>query len=308
MSSTHPLRLRGCYAPVLTPFHTDLTPNTAALIAHCRWLVDQGCGLALFGTNSEAASLSLEERLELTEAVVEGGISSSQLMPGTGLCALPEAVRLSRHAVELGAPGVLVLPPYYFKNPSEDGLFAYYAELIERVGDARLVVYLYHIPQMTQVPLTVSLIERLIARYPTAIGGIKDSSGDWENTRSYLIAFANSDCGFSVFPASESLMRKAMALGGAGCISGTNNVNPAQVRRLFEAPATADIASLQAEVDAVRGLFQRVPMIPAMKAVIAHVLGEDGWRTVRPPLRQLDAAAERNVLAQLDTLGFRLAV
>lgn len=307
MASEINKRLRGCYAPVLTPFNPDLTVDVDAYISHCRWLVSQGCSLAIFGTNSEASSLSLDERLQLTEAVLEAGIATKHLLPGTGMCALPEAVRLSRHAVEKGAPGVLVLPPYFYKTPSEDGLFGYFSELIEQVGDDRLVLYLYHIPQMTQVPLSVALIERLLARYPSAIGGIKDSSGDWNTTRSYLEAFADTDHGFSVFPASESVMRKAMDLGGAGCISGTANVNPGRIRQLFDATSPADIDVLQSQIDQVRSLLQKVPMIAAMKALMARELRQPAWRTVRPPLTILQPSAEGEVLAQLDALGFQLA-
>lgn len=306
MQSKIPPRLRGCYAPVLTPFNSDRTVNVDAYISHCRWLISQGCDLAIFGTNSEACSVSVEERIALTEALLEAGVAPEHLLPGTGMCALPEAVQLSRHAVENGARGVLVLPPFFFKNPSQDGLFGYFSDLIEHVGDERLVLYLYHIPQMTQVPITVSLIERLMARYPQAIGGVKDSSGDWDNTRSYLDAFAQSESGFSVFPASESAMRKAMDLGGAGCISGTANVNPGRIRKLFEAQDAAQVQALQPQIDRVRSLFQSVPMIPAMKALIARELNDSNWRNVRPPLTTLDVTVERDVLAQLDALGFQL--
>ncbi|NPT35697.1 dihydrodipicolinate synthase family protein [Paraburkholderia xenovorans] len=309
-----PVRLRGAYAPVLTPFNPDLSVDTARFIEHCRWLTRQGAGLAIFGTNSEAASVSLDERIALTEAVVEAGIDPATLMPGTGLCALPETVRLTAHAVSLGAPGVLVLPPYYFKSPGEDGLFAYYSEIIERVGDARLALYLYHIPQMSQVPITASLVERLLKRYPDTIAGLKDSSGDWDNTRTMIERFASHPQGFSVFPASESALSRALPIGGAGCISATNNVNPARVRALIDrleadeaTRAAPETAALQAGVDTVRAIFQRLPMIPAMKATLANARDAQSWRVVRPPLQAFDDHAAHDLDTQLKGVGFTVA-
>ena len=153
-SSTHVTpRLRGILAPVLTPFDEKLEPDLNSFIAHCHWLISQDVGLAIFGTNSEAASLSVEERLWLMDAVIAAGIPAAKMMPGTGSCSIADAVTLSRHAIQNGAAGVLMLPPFYFKGVSDDGLFAYYSEVIERVADDRLAVYLYHIPQFTQVQL-----------------------------------------------------------------------------------------------------------------------------------------------------------
>jgi 4-hydroxy-tetrahydrodipicolinate synthase len=312
MPASSPIRLRGPYAPVLTPFKQDLSVDTDRFVEHCRWLTGQGAGLAIFGTNSEAASVSLDERIMLTEALVAAGIDPMKLMPGTGLCAIPEAVRLTRHALSVGAPGVLVLPPYFFKTPSEDGVFAYYAEIIERVGDARLGLYLYHIPQMSQVPITAALVERLLNRYPGTIAGLKDSSGDWDNTRTMIERFASHPQGFSVFPASESTMARAIPLGAAGCISATNNINPAAVRALIELLETngdaSEIDALQRQVDAVRSTFQRVPMIAAMKATLARARRVQEWSIVRPPLQSLDGSAARDLEAQLAHIGFKVAL
>ena len=180
-------RLRGVLAPVLTPFTRRLEPDVGRFIAHCRWLVDNHAGLAIFGTNSEAASLSVEERLALTDALLEAGIPAAKMMPGTGRL-LDQRRRdlLTRHAVENGAAGVLMVPPFYYKGVSDDGVFAYYSEVIERVGDDRLAVYLYHIPQLTHVPITFGVIERLLKRYPKSVAGAKDSSGDWNNSKAMI--------------------------------------------------------------------------------------------------------------------------
>jgi 4-hydroxy-tetrahydrodipicolinate synthase len=182
-------RIRGVLAPVVTPFKDDLSPDTERFIAHCRWLLSQNCGLAVFGTNSEANSLAVEERAMLLEELVAAGIDPSRMMPGTGCCSIMETVKLTVQAVEQGCAGVLMLPPFYYKDVSEEGLFRYFSEVVQRVGDARLKIYLYHIPPVAMVGITTGLVERLLAVYPTAIAGMKDSSGDWNNTRMFLDAF-----------------------------------------------------------------------------------------------------------------------
>lgn len=295
-------RLRGVIAPVLTPFNDQLELDVERFIAHCRWLVDNHAGLAIFGTNSEAASLSVGERLSLADALVEAGIPAARLMPGTGACALPDAVELTRHATRIGAAGALMLPPFYFKGVSDDGVFAYYAEIIERVGSGCVPIYLYHIPQLSQVPITLALVERLLARYPGTIAGAKDSSGDWSNSKALIDNFAGA--GFDVFPASESLLSVALPTGGAGCISATVNMNPAGIHRLFEGWQGSEGAELQAKADAVRTIFQAVPMIPAMKHVVSRFAAQPSWRRVRPPLVALGDAAGSEVLARLDAVGF----
>ena len=188
---------RGVLAPVVTPFTSDLRPDVARLVRHCRWLLDNDVGLAVFGTNSEANSLTVAEKLELLDALVEAGLPAARMMPGTGTCALPDTVELTRRAVAHGCGGVLMLPPFYYKGVSDDGLFASFAEVIERVGDPRLRIYLYHIPPVSMVPISLPLIDRLLRRYPGTIAGIKDSSGDWNNTRAMLEQFQPR--GFDVF-------------------------------------------------------------------------------------------------------------
>ncbi len=300
-------RLRGVIAPVLTPFDSRLEPDVHRFIAHCRWLVDNHAGLAIFGTNSEAVSLSVDERIFLTDSLLEAGIPASKLMPGTGACSFKDAVTLTRHAVRSGAAGVLMLPPFYYKGVSDDGLFGYYSEVIERVGDDRLAIYLYHIPQVTQVPITFGLIERLLKRYPKAVAGAKDSSGDWNNSKAMIDAFAPG--GFDVFPASETLLSKGMASGGAGCISATVNMNPARLHALYEDWDSAQGDALQAQADVVRGIFQALPMIAAMKRVVSEFAGDPSWRAVRPPLTALDEGTAAGLLhalraAQFDMPGY----
>src|SRR6476659_6580311 len=184
-------RIRGVLAPVVTPFKPDLSPDPERLIGHCKWLLSQKCGLAVFGTNSEANSMSAEERMTLLDALVAAGVYPARMMPGTGCCSISETVELTAHAVKHGCAGVLMLPPFYYKNISEEGLYRYFSEVVQRVGDPRLKIYLYHIPPVAIVGITPGLVERLLKAYPDAIAGMKDSSGDWNNTKTFLDAFAD---------------------------------------------------------------------------------------------------------------------
>src|SRR5580765_8183905 len=196
---------RGVLVPAVTPFHPDLSVDAERFVDHCRWLLAEGAsGLAVFGTTSEANALSIGERTDLLERLIDAGIPAGVLLPGTGCCALPDTVTLTRHATQNGCFGVLMLPPFYYKGVSDDGLFASFAEVIERVGDARLRIYLYHIPPVSMVPISLALIERLLERYPGTIAGIKDSSGDWNNTRAMLERFQPR--GFDVFAGAESFL------------------------------------------------------------------------------------------------------
>jgi 4-hydroxy-tetrahydrodipicolinate synthase len=297
-------RITGVLSPVVTPFGADLAPDAARFARHCRWLLSQNVGLAVFGTNSEANSLSVEEKTELLDGLVAAGLDPARMMPGTGCCALPDSVRLTAHAMKLGCGGVLMLPPFYYKGVSDDGLFRSFAEVIERVGDARLRVYVYHIPPVAQVPITLALVERLLKAYPTQIAGMKDSGGEWSNTKAFLDAFAKS--GFDVFAGSETFLLQNMRHGGAGCISATANVHPGPIARLFDSWRAADADTQQARLDVIRGVFQKFPMIPALKSAIAHHGGDAGWATVRPPLVALTAAQANALAAELDQQRFAM--
>jgi 4-hydroxy-tetrahydrodipicolinate synthase len=292
-------------APVLTPFREDLSPDPGRFVRHCRWLLSQGCaGLAVFGTTSEANSLSIEEREALLQELLGAGIDPGKLLPGTGCCALTDTVRLTRAAVRAGCAGVLMLPPFYYKGVSEDGLFRSFAEVIERVGDARLRVYLYHIPPVAQVGFSMKLVERLLTAYPGTVVGMKDSSGDWNNTKAMLDAFARS--GFEVFVGSERFLLANLRNGGVGCITATANINAAPIDRLFRDWRTPGAEQLQEELNALRGAVEKYPVIPALKAIVAHFSGEAAWRAPRPPLVELPGAQAEALLAELRRLRFEM--
>jgi 4-hydroxy-tetrahydrodipicolinate synthase len=296
-------RIKGVLAPVVTPFNADLSPHPERFIAHCRWLLSQNCGLAAFGTNSEANSLSVNERIALLEALAAADVDTSRMMPGTGCCALTDSVRLTEHAVKLGCAGVLMLPPFYYKGVSDDGLFRNFAEIIERVGDARLRIYLYHIPPVAVVGITPKLVERLMKAYPSSIAGMKDSSGDWKNTKTFLNAFAKS--GFDVFVGSETFLLANMRTGGAGCISATANVNPAAIHRLWTEWQASVADEQQAALNVVRDAFgKKYTMIPALKQAIAHFSDDPQWAMVRPPLDSLTPEQAVSLIAELKQLDF----
>ena len=305
MSGEQPTqRIHGVLSPVVTPFDADLRPDPARFVRHCRWLLSQDVGLAVFGTNSEGNSLTTSEKIQLLDALVEAGLPPDRMMPGTGTCALGDTVELTRHAVKLGCGGVLMLPPFYYKGNSDEGLYRSFSEVIQRVGDDRLRVYLYHIPPVAQVPITLTLIERLLKEYPGTIAGVKDSSGDWANTQAMLDQFQPH--GFDVFPGSESFLLPALRAGGAGCISATANVNPGPIARLAATWQQDDADAQQAGLDAVRGVFQSYVMIPALKAAIAHYGDDAHWLTVRPPLVELDAAQRADLVQRLDAVAFTM--
>jgi len=281
MASASSERMSGVLCPVITPFDDRLNPDPDRLIRQCRWLLSQNVGLAVFGTNSEANSLSIDEKMTLLDQLVDAGIDTNRMMPGTGCCALTETVRLTKHAVELGCAGTLMLPPFYYKDVSDDGLFASFAEVIERVGNPSLRIYLYHIPPVSQVGISLDLIERLVKAYPDTVVGVKDSSGDWDNTNAMLQRRWDD---FRVFAGAETFLLQNMHSGGAGCISATANINPAAIDHLYREWQSAEAEGLQRELDEIRETAMAYPMIPALKATVAHFSEDAQWRTVRPPL------------------------
>ena len=301
-------RIRGVLAPVVTPFKADLSPDSERFIRHCKWLLSQNCGLAVFGTNSEANSMAAEERSTLLDALVAAGIDPSRMMPGTGCCSIAETVELTRHAVRRGCAGVLMLPPFYYKDVSEDGLHRYFSEVVQGVGDTRLKIYLYHIPPVAIVGITPKLVERLLKAYPNAIAGMKDSSGDWNNTKTFLDAFAKN--GFDVFVGSESFLLANMRNGGVGTISATANVNPATIHKLYRQCNTADDADQQqSKLNVVREVFNSrkfSSMIAALKQAIAIYRNDPEWSRMRPPLVELTKEQAKLLAAELKTIGFAM--
>lgn len=292
--------LRGIFAPTLTPVHADLSPDVERWIAFSKQLLADGChGLCPFGTTSEANSFGISERIEMLEQLVAAGVPAEKLMPGTGTSAIPDTVQLTAHAVKLGCSGVLVLPPFYYKGVSDDGLFRAMAEVIERVGDTRLRVYLYHIPPVAQVSFSLALIERLVKAYPQTVVGIKDSSGDWNNLQAILTNFP----GFGTFTGSERFLSDTVKLGGAGSINAVANVIAPLQRRLFESLGTEAAVELQEAVNSMRPVFKDVQPIPALKYLVSHLRQDPSWANVRPPFVKLTETQGQTVVAAMAQSG-----
>lgn len=290
-------RITGLIAPNLTPFNTDLSIAMDLYVAHAKNLLDNGCSaIAPFGTTGEALSIGMEERMTVLEALVEAGIDPARIIPGTGLTSLADTAKLSRHAVDLGCAGVMTLPPFYFKGVSDEGLFAYFSALIDAVDSSDLRIYLYHIPPMAVVGISVELAKRLNAAFPETVVGIKDSSGDWENTKRLLTEIP----GLDVYPGSENPLLEALELGAPGCISATANINAAGIIATYKAAGTPDAARLQEQIRAYRVPFQDFGPIPAQKWLLANRSGDARWRVVRPPLLPLDDARGQTLLARLE--------
>ena len=285
------------------PFDEDLAPDTDRLIAQCKWLLSQNVNIAVFGTNSEANSLSVDEKIDLLDALIDSEIDPKTLMPGTGLCALPDTIRLTRHVARRDCGGALMLPPFYYKGVSDEGLFRAFSEVIERVGDSRLRVYLYHIPPVAQVGLSLALVERLVSRYPGTVVGIKDSSGDWQNT-SALIRAEMDD--FQVLTGTESNLLDSMRLGAAGCISATANINPAAIHNLYTNWQAETAEEMQRALAEFRDFIQSFPVIPALKATVSRYRGDDEWRRLRPPLVELDEESCNRLYSELDKRHFAM--
>jgi 4-hydroxy-tetrahydrodipicolinate synthase len=293
----------GVLVPVLTPFTPNGEPDAGRFVAFCRWLLDQGAGgLAIFGTTSEANSMSPGERMELLDRLVEAGIPPQKLMPGTGACAVTDAATLVRHAVDRGCGGVLMLPPFYYKGVSDDGIFAFISGVIDKVASPALRLFLYHIPPMAVVGFSLDLVDRLIKAYPQTVVGLKDSSGNWSNTAALLERFP----GFAVFPGSEVFLLDGLRKGAVGCITASGNINVPRIRKVYDNWRSPQAEALQAEITTLRNTLQPYPMVPALKAIVAHYHNDPNWAAVRPPLVPLDPAQSAALIADLDKLGFTL--
>jgi 4-hydroxy-tetrahydrodipicolinate synthase len=300
MEKTNTARLRGVVAATLTPLDADLVPDAARLAEHCRWLLASGCdGINLLGTTGEATSIAIAARLALMEAVAERGLPLSRFMVGTGASALADTVTLTARAARLGFAGALVIPPFYFKNLGEDGIFAYFATLIERVADPALALYLYHFPALSGVPFTLSLIGRLTAAYPGTIVGLKDSSGDLAYSDSVARAFPDLD----VFPSSEGVLLDARRSGYAGCISATANITAPLAGRAWAAGASEPSAGdAQSAASELRATIARYPLVAAIRHVASGLFNDARWERILPPLEPLTRSQAVELDAALQAL------
>ncbi len=287
--------LSGVIAAVATPIEDSGAPDLARAIKLARYLLDNGCdGLNVLGTTGEATSFSLDERKSVMSAYKAQGVPLDRLMVGTGAAAVSDAVALTRHAAELGFAGALVLPPFYYKGVPDDGLVAYIDTLVKATAQKPIPIYLYHFPAMSGLPWHVALIKRLLQTFPSRIVGLKDSSGDMAYARS--AAAISSE--FAVFPSTEAALIEARGGAFAGCISATANLNADLCARAWSA---GDTAALEAAV-AIRKLFDGKPLVPGVKALLAHIHGDPALARVKPPLAPLSASDRTAVTAGNDAV------
>ncbi|MBV9655665.1 MAG: dihydrodipicolinate synthase family protein [Acetobacteraceae bacterium] len=282
------LPIKGVFCAAATPLRPDLSPDLGVFVEHCRTLLDEGCdGIALLGTTGEANSFSTAERKSLLEAAVKGGVAPEKLIPGTGVAAFTETAELTQHALSLGVDTVVMLPPYYYKSVPEEGVFAAYAAIVERVADPRLRVILYHIPQFSAVPIAHDMIERLRKEFPGTFIGLKDSSGDYANMQALVKRFP----GFSVLAGADPLMLKLLKEGGAGCITSACNLAAADLAVVFRHYADpsreAEVQAAQERVVAMRNRVSQFAQIPSVKALLRQKTGHPSWGAMRPPLLPL---------------------
>ncbi len=298
---------RGIYAAAISPFDESGRLDAPKLAAYCQYLLsDGGCdGVAPTGTTGEATSIALEERLALPAAFAEAGIAPDRVIFGTGSCASGDAVALTRAALEAGYRNVLVLPPFYYKDPSDEGLYAYYARLIEQIGDDRLRIYLYHFPQMSMTPISVGLVQRLHGDFGPVIAGLKDSSGDFRQSRAFVEATGGVDANFDVYPSNEAMIFEGLDANCAGIISGSTNAFAGKVQAAITAMLSGDDAGCDAAfavVKAARAVASKYPMVAAMKRIQAWRSDDDSWLRMAPPLCPLTAEQESALRADIDRL------
>ena len=289
--------IRGLIAPILTPFNDDLTIATDLYVEHAGWLFDQGCaGIAPFGTTGEALSVGIDERIAAIRALVDAGIDPSRMIPGTGLSNIADTARLSRACLDVGCAAVMTLPPFYYKTVTEDALYRYFEQLITAIGPGARI-FLYHIPPIAIVGIPPTLAARLHSDFPDQIVGIKDSSGDWDNTKELLTIES-----MIVYPGSELPLLDAMARGAPGCISATANLNANAISKVIGLYQQGDIGGAEALHEGVkrfRLIVQDRGPIPAQKQLLAIATGDTRWGNVRPPLTAMSDVAGRELAAVL---------
>lgn len=290
----------GIIAAIPTPFSDDGSINTTAYLEFAENLLANGCdGLNIMGTTGEATSLSTEERLTLMECIASSGLPLERMIVGTGASAVTDAIALTRQAGSLGFAGALVLPPFYYKNVSDEGVMAYVGQIVEATSDSGIPISLYHFPAMSAVPYGIELLKGIIEQHPGRIVGLKDSSSDLE----YCNAAAALSEGFRVCPSNEASLFIGKEAGYAGCISATTNLNAAICARALE---TGDESILEAAV-AIRGVFDGLPLVSAVKHSVSLLTGDEGWRRMRPPLVELQSEQQAILLSRLQNTQFQTA-
>jgi 4-hydroxy-tetrahydrodipicolinate synthase len=280
--------LRGIHAAVATPFGLDGKPDPEQLKPYLQHLAQHGChGVLLAGTTGEGPSLSVQERIGLFAAVSRIK-TSLVILAGTGAASLEDVVALTRAAFEHGMAAAVIIPPFFYKNADEDGLFAFYAEIIRRAVPGDGAVLLYHNPAVCGVGLSFGLVRRLFEAFPRHVVGIKDSSGDLEYARQLIEELP----GFQVLVGDDRLLASALTAGGAGAITAVANVAPHLLRNVYDLyQQSASLTEAQAQLTDERCKFEGLPLAASVKALLV-ARGLIQSAEVRPPLRPLTASQQ----------------
>lgn len=284
----------GIYAAVLTPFNEDLTCNIAELYIHCQSLLQRGCvGVVLFGTTGEGPSFSHAERLDILNKMIEMEFPPEKILVANGSSGIAETVELANTSLKLGCNTLLIVPPSFYKNIKDDGVIAYYREIIERVANPDLKVILYHIPQYSGISITINVIDRLVKEFPSTIIGIKESEGNLLFAKSIIDAFPK----LQLFVGNERQIIASVNYGGAGAICGIANLYPELMVSLYNQGKIGPSPN-RPELDALFHALKDLPFIPAAKAFMEHEIGEE-WHALRAPLMPLSIEQRSLFLSKL---------
>ncbi|MEQ9638383.1 MAG: dihydrodipicolinate synthase family protein [Alphaproteobacteria bacterium] len=290
----------GIFAAPMTPMRADLSVDLPRYVAHCRRLLDAGChGLMPLGSTGEAHSLTVDERIAMMDALADAGLPMDTMLIGTSSLAWPDAVRMAQHATGLGAGGVCVQPPFYYKPPDDDALVDFFARVVDDVNDPRLRLYVYDWQPNLGVHLSLDLFERLFAARSDNIVGIKDSSGDAEMLRQRCAAFPDRE----VLAGTDSMILTGLRAGGSGAMSGISNIMPETTLALFADPKGENGDARQARIDAALKIMRAAGWFASLKAALVWLTGDDAWRHARPGIGRLDAEQERALIDGLSGLG-----
>lgn len=295
---------KGIWAPCVTPLNDKLEINHQRLIEHVNWLLNSGChGIVLFGTTGEAPSFSVSERTTALVKLLESGIDPTRLIVGNGFAAFTDTINVTNHALELGCSQFLMIPPFYFKELSVKGVVASYRRVFDRLISKNFRIVLYHFPRLSGVQISCELIDKLLHSHGDHIAGVKDSSGDWKSVERFINCYPQ----LSIFPGSDMLLLDALKIGGVGTITATANINPGEIRNVYDLwkmGGCAELAQVQAEK--VRTIVFQYPLAAALKCVIGTHHADSDWLRVRPPLTELSKSDQKGLLDSLDSIGFRL--
>lgn len=283
----------GLSAALTTPFAPDGSIDTAGLVAQAKRSLAAGCNsVTLFGTTGEGSSIGARERTDVLAAAVSAGIDPGNIVTGVLVDSAQDAADQSREALDIGVRNILLAPPSYFKNVSDDGLFEWFSTVFRQLGSSARDILVYNIPSVTMVALSVELIGRLRHAFPGVVTGVKDSSGDWPYTQRLLAEHRD----LIILIGDERHLAQGVRLGGQGAISGVANFLPKEVRSM----AVDGVDDKRIE-DLVVELL-KYPVTPAVKVLVSHVTGEPIWHSVRAPLVSISAENRTKLSAAFEQL------